>query len=108
MKLNNLVDLVLVVGSDSSSGLELHPNSKTHPRFKKKGDCDEEEEQDDEDDDGNISLQLTDPEARENLLRMIASHSPMSWAHINMLGEYDSSDEKLKDSVGILPLKSAA
>ena len=63
LKLNNLVDLVLVVGSDSSSGLELHPNSKTHPRFKKKGDCDEEEEQDDEDDDGNISLQLTDPEA---------------------------------------------
>ncbi len=29
----------------------------------------------------------------------------MSWAHINMLGEYDFSDEKLKDSVGILPLK---
>ena len=46
--------------------------------------------------------------ARENLLRMIASHSPMSWAHINMLGEYDFSDEKLRDSVGILPLKSAA
>ncbi len=51
---------------------------------------------------------LTEPEARENLLRMIASHSPMSWAHINMLGEYDFSDEKLRDSVGILPLKSAA
>lgn len=46
--------------------------------------------------------------ARENLRRAIASHSPMSWAHINMLGEYDFSDEKLKDSVGILPLKSAA
>ena len=40
--------------------------------------------------------------------RMIAVHSPMSWAHINMLGEYDFSDEKLRDSVGILPLKSAA
>ncbi len=25
----------------------------------------------------------------------------MSWAHINLLGEYDFSDEKLKDSVGI-------
>ena len=48
---------------------------------------------------------LTDPEARENLLRMIATHSPMTWAHINMLGEYDFSEEKLKDSVGILPLK---
>ena len=25
----------------------------------------------------------------------------MSWAHINLLGEYDFSDEKLKDSVRI-------
>ena len=49
---------------------------------------------------------LTDLEARGNLLRMIATHSPMSWAHINMLGEYDFSEEKLRDSVGILPLKS--
>ena len=49
---------------------------------------------------------MTDPEAKENLLRMIATHSPMAWAHINMLGEYDFSEEKLKDSVGILPLKS--
>ena len=49
-----------------------------------------------------------DAEARENMLRMIATHSPMAWAHINMLGEYDFSDEKLQDSVGILPLKSAA
>lgn len=49
-----------------------------------------------------------DEEAKENLRRTIAAHSPMSWAHINMLGEYDFSDEKLKDSLGILPLKSAA
>lgn len=49
-----------------------------------------------------------DVEAREALLRLIAAHSPMAWAHINMLGEYDFSDEKLRDSVGILPLKSAA
>lgn len=49
-----------------------------------------------------------DAEARENLLRLIAAHSPMSWAHINMLGKYDFSDEKLQDSPGILPLKSAA
>ena len=51
---------------------------------------------------------MTDPEARESLLRLIVTHSPMAWAHINMLGEYDFSDEKLKDSVGILPLKSVA
>jgi len=49
-----------------------------------------------------------DAAAREALLRMIATHSPMAWAHINMLGEYDFADEKLRDSVGILPLKSAA
>lgn len=51
---------------------------------------------------------LTDPEAKETLLRVIATHSPMTWTHINMLGEYDFSDEKLKDSVGILPLKPKA
>ena len=51
---------------------------------------------------------LIDLEARENLLRMITTHSPMTWAHINMLGEYDFSEEKLKDSVGILPLKLVA
>lgn len=48
---------------------------------------------------------LTDPDAKENLLRMIATHSPMTWAHVNLLGEYDFSEEKLRDSVGILPLK---
>ncbi|MBK8537311.1 MAG: Tn3 family transposase [Candidatus Competibacteraceae bacterium] len=50
----------------------------------------------------------TDAETRENLRCTIATHSPMSWAHINMLGEYDFSDEKLRDAIGILPLKSAA
>lgn len=49
-----------------------------------------------------------DVEARENLLRLIAAHSPMSWAHINMLGEYDFSDEKLRDTIGVLPPKKAA
>lgn len=51
---------------------------------------------------------LTDPEAREKLLQIVTTHSPMTWAHINMLGEYDFSEEKLKDSVGVLPLKSVA
>ncbi|WVX51459.1 Tn3 family transposase ISVsa19 (plasmid) [Roseobacter fucihabitans] len=49
-----------------------------------------------------------DTETRKNLLRLIASHSPMSWAHINMLGEYDFSEEKLRDTLGILPPKKAA
>ena len=49
-----------------------------------------------------------DEETRENLRRTIAAHAPMAWAHINMLGEYDFSDDKLRDTLGILPLKSAA
>jgi len=49
-----------------------------------------------------------DVETRENLLQLIAAHSPMSWAHINMLGEYDFSEEKLRDTLGILPPKKAA
>ncbi len=44
---------------------------------------------------------------RENLLAAITTHSVIAWAHINRLGEYDFSDEKLKDSVGILPPKMA-
>ena len=49
-----------------------------------------------------------DTETKDKLRRAIATHSPISWAHINMLGEYDFSAEKLKDSLGILPLKSTA
>lgn len=49
-----------------------------------------------------------DVEVRENLLWLISTHSPMSWAHINMLGEYDFSEEKLRDTLGILPPKKAA
>ena len=47
-------------------------------------------------------------EDRDHLLKSIITHSVVSWAHINMLGEYDFSDEKLRDSVGILPPKMAA
>jgi len=41
------------------------------------------------------------PEQQKNLLSAIANHSVMSWAHINLLGEYDFSDEKLQDSFAI-------
>lgn len=45
---------------------------------------------------------------QEKIMEAIKSHSPMSWAHINLLGEYDFSDEKLKDTAGIrLPKFSA-
>ena len=45
------------------------------------------------------------PVQHQVLLSSIASHSVMSWAHINLLGEYDFSDEKLNDSFGIRPPK---
>ena len=48
-----------------------------------------------------------DAETREVLLSTIAAHAPMAWAHVNMLGEYDFSDDRLRDALGILPLKSA-
>ena len=46
------------------------------------------------------------PEERDRLLRMISVHSPQSWAHFNMLGEYDFSNERLQDNTGVLPPKS--
>ncbi len=44
-------------------------------------------------------------EGRERLLTAITTHSVVSWAHINLLGEYDFSDDKLQDSIGIIPPK---
>ena len=38
-------------------------------------------------------------------LDAVAHGSVISWQHINLLGEYDFSDEKLRDSVGIRPPK---
>ena len=52
--------------------------------------------------------ETTGPEARQILFQAIANGSVVSWQHINLLGEYDFSDEKLKDSVGIKPPKLAA
>ncbi len=49
-----------------------------------------------------------DIEKKKQLLSVISTHSVITWAHINMLGEYDFSEEKRKDSVGILPPKMAA
>ncbi len=45
---------------------------------------------------------------REVLLEAVANGSVISWRHINLLGEYDFSDEKLEDTVGIRPPKLAA
>lgn len=48
------------------------------------------------------------PHEQEKIMEAIKTHSPMSWAHVNLLGEYDFSEEKMKDSCGILPTKSKA
>jgi TnpA family transposase len=45
--------------------------------------------------------QLKTAEQKETLKQAIQTHSVMCWEHINLLGEYDFSDEKLKDSVGL-------
>ena len=49
-----------------------------------------------------------DKETRAALLESVAAGSAVAWHHINLLGEYDFSDEKLQDSVGIQPPKSLA
>lgn len=44
-------------------------------------------------------------EKRLHLLQYIAAQSPIAWAQINVLGEYDFSEEKLCDTLGILSPK---
>jgi TnpA family transposase len=51
---------------------------------------------------------MDNQEHKEKLLAAILSHSPISWEHTNLLGEYDFSDEKLKDTAGIRLPKIAA
>ena len=36
----------------------------------------------------------------------IETHSPQSWASFNMLGEFNFLDEKLQDTIGVLPPKT--
>lgn len=40
-------------------------------------------------------------ERRTELLESIKNGSVVSWQHINLHGEYDFSDDKLQDSVGL-------
>ena len=47
------------------------------------------------------------PDERDAPLRMMAIHSPLSWGHFNLLGEYDFSSERVRDNSGVLPPKSA-
>jgi len=42
----------------------------------------------------------TDREKRKQMLTTIQSGSIVTWAHIHLHGEFDFSENKLKDSVG--------
>ena len=46
-------------------------------------------------------IRMKEPEQKKKLVSAIVSHSVICWEHMNLLGKYDLSDEKLKDSVGI-------
>ncbi len=48
---------------------------------------------------------IDDPAKREEFVQALRHGSAASWRHVNLLGEYDFSDERLKDSVGIKPPK---
>jgi TnpA family transposase len=49
--------------------------------------------------------EIEDAATRQVFLDAVAHGSVISWQHINLLGEYDFSDEKLQDNVGIRPQK---
>lgn len=46
---------------------------------------------------------IADPAERQILVDTIGHHAMISWRHVNMLGEYDFSDERLRDSFGLRP-----
>ena len=45
--------------------------------------------------------QAQDVEHRQALLAAVQHGSVVSWHHVNLHGEYDFSDEKMQDSVGL-------
>jgi TnpA family transposase len=45
--------------------------------------------------------EIKDTADRKAFLDAVAHGSAATWRHLNLLGEYDFSDEKLQDSVGI-------
>lgn len=47
-----------------------------------------------------LLAQESDPDRRQTLLDSVKNGSIMIWHHLNLHGEYDFSDDKLKDSVG--------
>jgi hypothetical protein len=51
--------------------------------------------------------ELEDPARREALRTALTHGSAVAWQHVNLLGEYDFSEERLQDTVGIKPPKLA-
>lgn len=51
---------------------------------------------------------IDNEENRERLLTAIKNHSPISWAHINLLGEYDFSEDRMQDTLGVLAYQKVA
>jgi hypothetical protein len=49
--------------------------------------------------------EIKDTASREAFLDAGGHGSAVAWQHLNLLGEYDFSDEKLRDSIGIRPPK---
>jgi hypothetical protein len=45
--------------------------------------------------------EIKDTTEREAFLDAVAHGSAVAWRHFNVLGEYDFSEEKLRDSMGI-------
>ena len=50
---------------------------------------------------GLLLAEIDDPAKREELVQAMAHGSAAAWGHLNLLGEYDFSEDKLQDSVGI-------
>ena len=46
-------------------------------------------------------------EEKLEILNMLVLHSPQTWWFVNMLGEYDLTENKLQDNTGVLSPKSA-
>lgn len=53
-------------------------------------------------------MQAESEDVKDRIKTSIVTHSVVSWRHLILLGEYDFSDEKLQDNVGILSPKLAA
>ena len=51
---------------------------------------------------------LGDPAEKQGLIDTVGRHAMISWRHVNMLGEYDFSDERLRDSFGLRSPRTAA